>query len=229
MQKGIIYGVSVGPGDPELLTLKAVRILQKVDIIAVPDSGNGNTTALEIVSQWVEQDKLRYFHTPMIRDREKLQENYHDISEQLSKLLDEGKHVAFITLGDATIYSTYSYIHERLTACGYDARFIPGVPSFCAAAAALGTALCEGGEMLHVIPVSHESAQKDLALPGTKVFMKAGRHLAQLQETLAKSSEQHVAMVERCGMSDEKIVPDITDFEGKASYFTVVIAKEQKK
>lgn len=229
MQKGTLYGVSVGPGDPELLTLKAVRLLREADVIAVPDSGNGKNTALAIVAEWASEDKLQYFHTPMIRDKLKLQENYNEISIEIAKLLDAGKNVAFITLGDATIYSTYSYIYSILTARGYDAKFIPGVPSFCAAAAALGIPLCEGNEMLHVIPASHDSTEAGMCLSGNKVFMKAGRHLKQLQDKLGQMPQLHASMAERCGMDDELLIPNISTFEGEASYFTVVIAKERKE
>lgn len=229
MQKGTLYGLSVGPGDPELLTLKAVRLLREVDIIAVPDSGNGKNTALAIVAEWASEDKLRFFHTPMIRDKAKLEENYYEISIQIAQLLDAGHNVAFITLGDATIYSTYSYIHNILTARGYDAKYTPGVPSFCAAAAALGMPLCEGNEILHVIPASHDSTESGIHLTGNKVFMKAGRHLKQLQDKLGQMPQLHASMVERCGMEDELLIPDIKTFDGEASYFTVVIAKERKE
>lgn len=228
MSKGILYGVGVGPGDPELLTRKAARILREADVIAVPATGEGRQTALAIVADEIEGKTLLDCATPMLRDKCKLAENYDRVAGKLIALLEQGKNVAFITLGDPSIYSTYTYIHKRVLARGYDARLVPGVPSFCAVAAALNLPLCEGSEMLHIVPSSHESTEEGLALPGNKVLMKAGRAIGEVRDRLAAEDQlRNAAMVECCGMNNQKIYRSLADFNGEASYFSVIVVKEE--
>ena len=148
MKRGILYGVGVGPGDPELLTLKARRILSEADVIAVPDKGAGEKTALQILGDLVQGKETLPCSTPMVRDPAALERAQDSIAAELCGLLEEGKTVAFITLGDPSIYSTYLYIHRRVLAAGYEAKMVPGVPSFCAVAAQLGDGLCEGSDRL---------------------------------------------------------------------------------
>ena len=144
MEKGILYGVGVGPGDPELLTLKAQRILREADVIAVPDKGAGEKTALTIIGPLAEGKPLLYCAAPMTRDPAQLEAAYEKNARQISGLLDEGKTVAFITLGDPSIYSTYLYTHRRVLAMGYDVQLIPGVPSFFDGASCLWDGLFAG-------------------------------------------------------------------------------------
>lgn len=227
MKKGILYGVGVGPGDPELLTLKAARILKEADIIAVPESTDGKQTALNIAAAYIAGKPVLDCPTPMLRDKQKLAENYDRIAAQMIDFLEDGKTVAFLTLGDSTIYSTYTYIHKRVRAQGYDARFVPGIPSFCAVAAALNLPLCEGSEMLHIIPASHERTDEGLSLPGNKVLMKAGRAVGEVRDKLAEQGAlERAAMVERCGMEGEKIYRTLADLDENASYFSVIVVKE---
>ena len=134
MKPGILYGVGVGPGDPELLTLKAQRVLRTADVIAVPDKGAGEKTALTIIGDLAEEKELLLCPAPMVRDRKALDAARDGIASRIAAVLDQGRSVAFITLGDPTVYSTYLYIHKRVRALGYEAEIVPGVPSFCAAA-----------------------------------------------------------------------------------------------
>lgn len=165
--KGILYGVGVGPGDPELLTAKAIRLLRECDAVAAPKSADGRQTALDIASPYIGQDKsILLFDMPMTHDRQARNASHDAAADALCALLDEGKTVVFLTLGDPTIYSTYWYVHKRVAARGYAAELVPGVPSFCAAAAAMGRALCEDGEMLHIIPATHGRTEEGLALSG---------------------------------------------------------------
>ena len=205
MEKGKLYGVGVGPGDPELITMKAFRLLKQADNVAVPDKGVGEKTALNIVSSYVDQEKVRYFPTPMIRDKALLQENYTQQADRICELLDQGLTVVFITLGDPTIYSTYYYVHEIVVSRGYDAELIPGVPSFCAVAARLGTSLCERSDRLLIVPAS-SSVEDSLKVKANKVFMKAGSGILDLKEKLREAGllEQAFA-VENCSMENEKI------------------------
>lgn len=226
MKKGTLYGLGVGPGDPELLTLKAVRLLQEADIIAVPDKGSGEKTALQIVRHFVEGKELLYCPTPMLRDSVLWDRHHEEIADKICTLLDAGKTVSFITLGDPTIYSTYIYIHKKVVARGYDAELVPGVPSFCAVAAKLGQSLCEKSERLLIVPASCD-LKDSMDIQANKVFMKAGNSIMQLQQELRKADLlDHASMVENCGMPDEHIWPHFADMTENSGYFSVVVVKE---
>ena len=148
----------------------------------------------------------------------------------LNKALDEGKTVVFLTLGDPTVYSTAWYVHKRVAARGCEAELVPGVPSFCAAAARLGRALCEDGEMLHIIPASHGREREGLALPGSKVLMKAGRGVLRVRDELRESGQlEQAALVERCGMEGERVVYDLDELDEPSGYFSIILVKEKRK
>ena len=227
MEKGKLYGVGVGPGDPELVTRKAERILRQADVVAVPDKGAGEKTALRIVEDLVEGKELLYCPTPMIRDREKLDACYEQIAGDICALLDKGRTVAFITLGDPTVYSTYIYVHKKVLARGYDAELIPGVPSFCAVAARLGAALCEKSERLLIVPASHKDVDDCLDVDANLVFMKAGREIGALKEKLAeKGLLERASMVANCGMEGEAVYPRFAELTDGSGYFSVVLVKK---
>ena len=226
MERGKLYGVGVGPGDPELLTRKAERVLREADIVAVPDKGAGEKTALNIVADIVAGKELLYCPTPMVRDRAVLDGCYEQIANDICSLLDEGKNVAFITLGDPTVYSTYIYVHKKVLARGYEAELIPGVPSFCAVAARLNTSLCEGAERLLIVPASHDAADC-LDIRANKVFMKAGKAIGELQAQLAERDMlEHASLVANCGMEGELVCPRFADMTDGTGYFSIVLVKE---
>ena len=109
--RGMLYGVGVGPGDPELMTLKAVRMIREADVVAVPGEHAKDTVAYQIAVQAVpelETKELLAIYMPMTHDRAKMQENHQKGAKLLEKMLDAGKKVVFLTLGDPTIYSTFS-------------------------------------------------------------------------------------------------------------------------
>jgi precorrin-2/cobalt-factor-2 C20-methyltransferase len=226
--KGVLYGVGVGPGDPSLITLKAIETINRAAVIAVPDTG-GEKNALNIVEQYTAGKELLLCSMPMTRDAELLNKSHEKSADLICSLLDEGKDVAFITLGDPSIYSTYMYIHRLVLQRGYLAKMIPGVPSFCAAAAAFGTSLCEGGEALHIFPASYDGLEENLGLTGGKVLMKTGRKMAQVQQALKKFNLYEKARVaECCGMANEKLYENIEDAGEGTSYFSIIIIKDNE-
>lgn len=228
---GVLYGVGVGPGDPELLTLKAVRLLQQCDVVAVPDSASGELAALEIAREHIGQTPVLHCPLPMTRDPQELMHSWRQSADRLCQELQAGKTVVFLTLGDPSVYSTYLYLHRLVTARGYRAEMVPGVPSFCAAAAALGQPLCEGGEPLHILPASYAGVEEALALDGTKVLMKSGRSMPKLLATLRqKGMLAQAALVERCGMPGQRLVADLAQAQPDTppGYFSTVIVKERE-
>ena len=119
--KGKLYGVGVGPGDPELLTLKAVRIIREADVVVVPDIGHKRQTAWSIARDYIEDKPVIDCSTPMTRDKAATAAAYDAIADKLAALLDEGKNVAYLCLGDIAIYSTYIYVHDIVVGRGYEA------------------------------------------------------------------------------------------------------------
>ena len=163
----------------------------------------------------------------MVRDKAVMEEAHEQAAKEICALLDQGKQVAFLTLGDPTIYSTYMYLHEKVFAWGYPVEVVPGVPSFCAAAARLNRSLCLGREPLLVIPAAHD-AQALLEVPANKGFMKAGRSILELQRTLLDRGQlDGASMVENCGMPNERVYPRFADLKEPSGYFSLVIAKQR--
>lgn len=221
---GVLYGVGVGPGDPELMTLKAVRTAVAADVIAVPHKEKEKCLALRIAlgaAPELEEKEIVAVDMPMTKDPVRLENAYRTGTDTLCALLDAGKNVCFLTLGDPTVYSTYLYLHQRVAARGYETHIIPGVTSFCAAAAELGISLCENKEQLHVIPGTYTPSEA-LSLPGTKVMMKND-----LPKTLPVLKELGVqaAMVENCGLPNQHVYRNVEEIPENAGYFSLLIVK----
>ena len=227
MTRGTLYGLGVGPGDPELLTLKAVRILREADVIAVPDKGSGEKTAFRIVQEYVADKTILTCVTPMVRDQAVLDAAHDQIAADICALLEDGKNVAFITLGDPTVYATYMYIHRRVLSRGYEAVLVPGVPSFCAVAARLNTSLCEQSQRLLIVPASHKDMEDCLNVDANLVFMKAGREIGALKEKLAAHGLlESASLVANCGMEGEQVWEHFADMPENTGYFSVVLVKK---
>ncbi len=224
--RGILYGIGVGPGDPELMTLKAVRLLREADVVAAPGAVVEETTAYKIAAGAVpeigDKEKLPVVF-PMVLDKEETVRAHKAGAAAIEALLDEGKNIAFITLGDPCIYSTLAYVEQIVKADGYETKYISGIPSFCAAAAELGITLTEWQEPLHIIPAVHQLDEK-LELPGNYVLMKSGRAMAQVKEILRESGKK-VQMAENCTMADQKLYHSVDEIPDEAGYFSLIIAK----
>ena len=227
MNRGKLYGVGLGPGDPELMTRKAERIIRQSPVLAVPDKGRGERTALAIAGELAEGKELLTCAAPMVRDEEALDRAYEANADAVCAALDRGKDVAFLTLGDPTVYATYIYLHKKVVSRGYEAEIVPGVPSFCAVAARLGAALCEKSERLLIVPASHGDMDDCLDLDANLVFMKAGRELGALKKKLTERGLlEKAAMVANCGMEGEAVFPRLADADPEMGYFSVVLVKK---
>lgn len=229
MSKGIFYGVGVGPGDPELLTLKAVRILERCEVIAAPKTRSGETLALDIVRGAVslEGKKVLPLHFTMSRDRSRWRTAHEEAARAVEQELEAGRSVAMPNLGDVSIYSTFGYLKTLLEERGYEAVMVPGVPSFCAAAARLGVSLCSGDAPLHIIPVGGGALRPLLEQPGGKVLMKAGRDLPQLVEALEETGQlDRSALLENCGLPGERVFRDLRQLPEDLGYFSTVLVRE---
>jgi precorrin-2/cobalt-factor-2 C20-methyltransferase len=227
MQNGTLYGVGVGPGDPELLTIKAARILREADAVAVPDTGRGDKAALNIARSYIEGKELILCPSPMTGNRRETGACYDETARIIAERLSRGENIAFITLGDPSVYSTYCYIQKRVAAMGHATLTIPGITSFCAAAATLGESLCEGAEPLVVVPASSMEPEKWVGLPGNKVLMKAGGKMSALTDAL-KRLDADISAVTNCGMEGENVSRGAEALDADAGYFSVILVKERR-
>lgn len=227
MERGIAYGVGVGPGDPELMTLKAVRLIRENPVIAVPGKDPLQSVAYKIAVQAVPelaQKELLPIDMPMVRDHKQLRENHEKGAKKMEEVLNRGQNVIYLTLGDSTIYCTFTYLQTILQADGYESELVSGISSISAAAARLNIPLAEWHDAVHIIPSSH---QLDHALDqkGTYVLMKAASKMKETKELLRQTGRE-VQMVENCGMPNERIYRSLEEIPDEASYYSLIIAKE---
>ena len=225
---GTLYGVGVGPGDPELLTLKAVRIIQECEYIAIPSTTRESCIAYQIVLKAlpaIAAKNCLLIEMPMTKDTSLLIQKHKEGASAIEKILKTGASVAFLTLGDPTVYSTYLYLHRMITDLHYSAAIISGIPSFCAAAAALNTGLVEGAEPLHIYPGSYP-IEESLTLSGTKVYMKSGHQIASVRDALQQANVT-ASMIENCGMEQEHIYTSIEEIPEQSSYYSIILTKSE--
>lgn len=225
--RGKVYGVGTGPGDPELMTFKAARVIREADVVAVPSTKPREALAYRIAVQAVPElaeKELLPIDMPMIKDRELIRKSHREGAAAIAERLDAGENVAFITIGDPTVYCTFAYLQEILEEDGYDVELVSGITSFCAAAAAMNVQICKWNEPLHVIPASHKT-DAVLDQPGTYVLMKSASYMRETKDIL-RASGRSVAMVENCGLPDQRIYRDVEDIPDDASYFSLIIARE---
>ncbi|MBE5847372.1 MAG: precorrin-2 C(20)-methyltransferase [Lachnospiraceae bacterium] len=225
--KGKLYCVGVGPGDPELVTIKALRVMEEADVIAYPyaDKDAKDSTAYEIAaaaSDCVRTKESLPIYSPMVLDADERMKYHRMAAASIEALLDAGKSVAYLTLGDPTVYCTYTPLRDLLAKDGHLTEYIPGVTSFCAVAARLGISLADGAESLKIIPaavgLSRHEEKNNL------VFMKAASRMKALKESELLAGRQVYAVTD-CGMETEKIYCDVKEIPDDAGYFTVVVAR----
>lgn len=230
-KNGILYGIGVGPGEPELMTLKALRIIRSCDVIVLPAASKEACYAYRIVYEVcpeIEEKILLCMPFPMIQDEKELElaheKNYHEIEDYLRK----GKDVGMLTIGDPSVYSTYLYMHHRAVEADFQAVMISGVPSFCASACRLGISLGEKNEEIHIIPASY-SIEEALKYSGTCIYMKSGRHLKELLAGLREQQEKGRRLraygVANCGMENEQVYQGLDELEKAEGYLITVIVK----
>lgn len=226
--RGALFGVSVGPGDPELMTLKAVRVIESCPVVAAPHARAGLDAALAIAASAVDLAGKRVLELPfsMSRDVAVREAGRAASVALLVAELAAGRDVALLNLGDAGIYSTFGYIRDAVAEAGFPVETVPGVPSFCAVAARLGVSLTAGAdEPLHVVPAVGDAFADELALPGSLVVMKAGRSLGEVKRALAEAGRAGDAgLVADCGMPTERVARSLDEVPDDASgYFTTIV------
>lgn len=230
MKKGVFYGVSVGPGDPELLTVKALRVMGECPVLACPQTKSGEMLALDIVRRAmdVSEKTVLPLHFTMSRDAAVQRAAHEKAADEVCRYLEQGQDVAMPNLGDVSIYSTYCYLMELVKGRGFEARMVAGVPSFCAVAARLGVSLTEMNGALHIAPGSSD-LEEVLRWPGNKILMKSGSQMPGVLRALEEhASLAKSAMIQNCGLPGERIFPNLEEERPREAggYFATVIVKE---
>ena len=233
MTTGTLFGIGVGPGDPELIPLKAVRILGEVDLVfTAASTKNDYSLAVEIVRAHIpEQTPIEKLDFPMSKDHTVMEAAWRRHAERIAEALSDGKKAAFLTLGDPLTYSTFGYVvrHLKTGWPGINIQTVPGITSYQAAAAALNQPLMEGEESLMVMSGVHggERLLEMSKAPENVVFLKAYRNVDGICHALSQTGlAQGSVAVSNCSREDQKIYPDLCSLEDqKPNYWTLIIAK----
>ena len=232
---GKFYGVGVGPGAPDLSTLRAVKVLQSVDVVCFPrSSAENDSVALKVARQHIAATaELVEIATPMTRDEFVLKNEWRRGAAIIADYLRQGKNVAFITIGDAMLFSTYPYLLRQVQQIMPDVAVesIPGVTSFAAAAAYLNIALAEGTEKLAIIPAVDEPAnlQAVLAEFPNAVIMKAAGKYEEIVDILATMGLKDKAVyISKLGYPDQFITTELDSIRSsKRDYLSLILIKRE--
>ena len=229
--RGTFYGIGVGPGDPELLTVKAIKAIEAADVLIAPKTEKKDgSVALKIARPYLKEGvEIVYQVFPMVKDFAKNPEAWEENKAEILALLDAGKNVAFLTLGDPMFYSTYIYVFRLMEQEDVEIVTIPGVPAFAAIGSRLNRPVVEGDDILAIIPGTADRAdiEKILSAVQSAVVMKVYRNAPEIIDLLA---ENHMAedavLVSRAGLDDEKIIRDIGAQCGEPlNYLSTILAR----
>lgn len=233
--KGKLYGIGIGPGDPELITLKAINIIKEVKVICVPKSGGKDESiALTIAGRYIdpERQKIVELSFPMHKERSIQIKAWQNAADTIIQRLREGDDVAFLTLGDPLFYSTFSYLIPFVADLMPDVeiKVIPGVSSINAASSSLLLPLAEADERVAIIPATYKEKEIRGTLEefDTVVLMKVNRVIDKILDILDDLGlKENAIFVSRAGWEKEEIVRDLDNLKGKKlDYFSMVIVKK---
>jgi precorrin-2/cobalt-factor-2 C20-methyltransferase len=227
---GKLYGVGVGPGDPELVTLKALRILTSVHVLAWPAPEEGPSLAREIVAGHLPGTQREIaIRMPLLPARFPADDVYDSAAVEIGAALSAGDDVAVICEGDPFFYGSFMYLFGRLAA-DHAIEVVPGVSSLTACAAALGSPLSAKNDVLSVIPgpLDADTMAQRLAEADAAAIIKVGRHLEKIRGVLADLGlSDNARYIERATMTAQRIVPLADVGEGDAPYFSMILVHKR--
>lgn len=238
MKLGTLYGIGVGPGDPELVTLKGARVLSRCRHVFVPKARTASdSVALAIAKQHIGPEaQVRELVFPMTTDRQELSDRWGESAEVVARVLQDGQDACFLTLGDPLLYSTYIYLLRALKARIPDAKVVtvPGVTAFSAAAALTDFPVGEGKQPVTIVPTADdlEDVRRALAMGGTVVLMKIGKRLADVLQLLEEAGAlDDGVFVARAGLDGQRIETDLRNLkqEGpEVGYLSIILVRSGK-
>lgn len=230
---GKLFGVGVGPGDPELLTIKAVRVIKEADIIfTAASTKNRYSLAVEIATPYISPaTRIEKLSFPMTKDEKEVETAWIHNAKQIAEQLKKGKNVVFLTLGDPTTYSTFGYILKKMECImpQADIETIPGITSFHAASARLNKILVEGEESLLITSGAFggEQIRKNSGVENVAI-VKAYKNIKDINSALKETGFDNKAVaVSKCGRENEQIIKNIHELETKKpDYWTLILASK---
>ncbi len=227
---GTLYGLGIGPGDPELITVKALRILQAVPVIAYPAPEHGDSLARAIVQTLIPPDRTEVvIRTPMLVARFPAEEVYDRAAATLGDHLGAGRDVAVLCEGDPFFYGSFMYLYARM-ADRFPVEVVPGVSSLTACAAVLGQPLAARNDVLTVVPAPLDADQlkRRLAASDAAAIVKLGRHFAKVRQVLAELGIiERARYVAHATMADQCIAPlDAVD-PAAVPYFSMILVHKR--
>lgn len=226
-RKGRVYGLGVGPGDPELLTLKALRFLRAAPVIAYPAPEEGASFARSIVAAWIEQHQTEIAIRIPMRPEPPPAAVYDAAASALRRELDSGRDVALLCQGDPFFYGSFINLFDRLSG-RYRIEIVPGVCSVTAAAAAALLPLVSRNDTLTVIPATLDEAEifDRLIDIDTAAILKLGRHVAKVRRVLDRLRLlDHAVYVERATLNNQRVARFAAIETGEAPYFSMAIVR----
>jgi precorrin-2/cobalt-factor-2 C20-methyltransferase len=226
---GILYGVGVGPGDPELMTVKAWRLISTADTIAYLAANGGDSTARAIAAPFIDPDTDEIIiDMPMRVEREPAQKAYDDAALKISERLSMGENVVMLCEGDPFFYGSFMYVFERLSE-QFNCVVVPGVTSISAASAAIGHPLVARDDVLKVLPATLEASrlEEELSTATAAAIIKVGRHFGKVKRVLESLKLTATAITR--ATHDDQMIRDVADIdEDTLPYFTTIIVGTQK-
>lgn len=235
MNLGTLYGIGVGPGDPELMTVKGARLLGRARHIFVPKARTkGESIGLSIARGYFQgQAQIHELIFPMTAEAGELSRRWEESAREIARVLTAGEDACFVTLGDPLLYSTYIYLLRALRALlpGAKVVTVPGVPAFGLAAALAEFPVGEGREPVTIVPAADDlrSVRRALAGGGTLVLMKVGRRLGEVLNLLEEAGViEDGIFVARAGMEGQRVETDLRRLrkEGpEAGYLSIILVR----
>jgi precorrin-2 C20-methyltransferase / precorrin-3B C17-methyltransferase len=232
--RGTLWGVGLGPGDPELVTVKAARLIGEADVVAYHSARHGRSIARGIAEPYLRpgqiEEHLIYPVTTGSTDHPggyagAMEDFYREAADRIAAHLDAGRNVALLAEGDPLFYSSYMHMHTRLTE-RFDAVIVPGVTSVSAASAAIATPLVQGDEVLSVIPATLPVAEiaRHLANADAAVLLKLGRSYPAVREALSIAGQLDDALyVERASTPGQRVLPAAEVPDADVPYFSIAL------
>lgn len=231
MKNGVFYGIGVGPGDPELLTVKAIHAIESADVLIAPKTEKKEgSVALSIAKPYLKPDvEIVYQVFPMVKGFEQNDSAWEANKAEILALLRAGKNVAFLTLGDPMFFSTYIYVYRLLEHEDVRIETIPGIPAFAAIGSQVGYPIVEGNEVLTIIPATAEQEKIERAMETSDnvVLMKVYKNFPEVVEMLeAHDLAENAVLVSRAGLEGEQIFHDVAAHRGeKLNYLSTILTR----
>lgn len=223
---GKLYGLGLGPGDPELLTLKALRLLQASPVVAYPAPDDGSSFARSIVAEFLDEKQIEIpIIIPMRVERFPAKSVYDAAAKEIATHLDAGRDVAVLCEGDPFFYGSFMYLFERL-AGNYEIEIVPGVSSLMASAAALGRPLAARNDVLTVVPapLDDDAIAAKLASSDAIAFIKLGRHFERVRNLIEEAGlTASAGYLERVTLGNQKVMPLGDVDSDRAPYFSIIL------